>query len=193
VRITEALERATSRRDDGPDDGAEPWTDEQFLEVREHDLRERTVPVGRVIVATVGCLALAALLTSAKLVEIAERQPFGSGRDRALDAAEAVDRVANFFSLNRPYDAIQDLRGTGDRAGQQVETIDEVAEEIDPPPTPVPPPSTSAAQAATSTVVPTTTAAPPPAIRRVAPSSPLRVHVVGDSQAEFLARQLAAG
>ena len=38
-----------------------------------------------------GCL-LALLLTSGKVVEIAERQEFGDARDRNLAVAEGIDR-----------------------------------------------------------------------------------------------------
>lgn len=47
---------------------------------------------------------LAALLGSGSLVGLAERQDVGTTRDVALSTARAVDRVANFFALNRPVD-----------------------------------------------------------------------------------------
>ena len=63
------LERAVRPRERG-----EIWTDEQFRAAREHDLTERTTPVLRAVLAVLGCLLLALLLTSGKVVEIAERQ-----------------------------------------------------------------------------------------------------------------------
>ena len=101
----DALSRAVRRRERG-----ETWTDEQFRAAREHDLSERRHPVRSVVLAVLGCLLLSALLTSDKLLEIAERQEFGAARDRQVAIAEGLDRVANFWSLNRPYDALQDLR-----------------------------------------------------------------------------------
>ena len=69
------------------------------------------------------CLGLAALTVSGKIVEIADRLPLGAERDRWLAAAEGADRIGNWMSLNRPYDALRDLRGAGDDAGQQVDVI----------------------------------------------------------------------
>ena len=95
------LERAVRPRERG-----EIWTDEQFRAAREHDLTERTTPVLRAVLAVLGCLLLALLLTSGKVVGIAERQEFGDARDRNLAVAEGIDRAANFLSLNRPYDCL---------------------------------------------------------------------------------------
>ena len=131
---TDPLERAVRRRERG-----EVWTDEQFRAAREQDLTERTHGVWSVVAAVLGCLLLALLLTSGKLVEIAERQEFGAARDRNLDLANGVDRVANFLSLNRPYDAIQDLR---DANNDRTEVV------------------ASPVTTTTTTVAPTTTAGP---------------------------------
>ena len=69
------------------------------------------------------CLALAALAVSGKIVEIADRLPLGAERDRWLATAEGADRIGNWMSLNRPYDALRHLRGAGDDAGQLVDVI----------------------------------------------------------------------
>ena len=69
------------------------------------------------------CLSVAALMVSGKIVEIADRLPLGADRDRWVAAAESADRVGNWLSLNRPYDALRDLRGAGDAAGQRVDVI----------------------------------------------------------------------
>ena len=77
----DALSRAVRRRERG-----ETWTDEQFRAAREHDLSERRHPVRSVVLAVLGCLLLSALLTSDKLLEIAERQEFEqpeTGRSRS--------------------------------------------------------------------------------------------------------------
>ena len=95
------LERAVRPRERG-----EIWTDEQFRAAREHDLTERTTSVRCAVSAVLGCMLLALLLTSGKVVEIAERQEFGDARDRNLAVAEGIDRVANFLSLNRPLSLI---------------------------------------------------------------------------------------
>ncbi len=171
-----------------PSVSTEAWTDEQFLEARERDLSERTVDARAVVVAALVSLALAALLTSAKLVEIAARQPLGAWRDHQLSVAHGVDRLANFASLNRPYDVIIDIRGSGNAAGRNVETIDEVV-------------ATTTAPATTSTVpavaVPntsmatTTTTVSPIPLRTIDSSQPLRVFAAGDSQMEFLSQALS--
>ncbi len=87
-------------------------------------------PATRVVsmlAAAVTCMGLAALLVSGKLVDIADRQPLGDSRDQWLGLASDVDRVANYLSLNRPYDLILDVRGAGTDAGRQVESIEAVA------------------------------------------------------------------
>lgn len=122
---SDPLERATQTREIGP-----TWDDQQFREAREEDLRQRTSDARSAVVAALSCLLLAALLTSGKIVEIAERQEFGATRDRQVDMAEGLDRVANFLSLNRPYDAIRDVRGSGDDAAVRIDSIDQVAEEL---------------------------------------------------------------
>ena len=170
----EPLARAVRRRERG-----DTWTDEQFRAAREHDLTERTQPVRSTVLAVLGCLVLAALLTSGKLVEIAERQEFGSARDRNLALAEGVDRLANFLSLNRPYDAIQDVR---DANNDRVEVV-----AVTTTTTTTVPPTTSAAptdRSSTTTTTTTTTTLPPG--RDVSDAEPLRVYVTGDSQATYL-------
>ncbi len=114
------LQRATQRRI-----STRTWSDEQFLEARERDLSERTASVWSVVAAALASLTLVALLTTAKLVEIAQRQPLGGWRDRQLVVARGADRAANSLSLNRPYDLILEIRGAGNSAGQVIDTIDE--------------------------------------------------------------------
>jgi hypothetical protein len=191
MRITGPLARAAARRT-RPDD---LWDDARFRAARERDLAEPLTSIRSVLRATVVCLALAVLLTSGKLVEIADRQPLGADRDRWLDLAEGVDRVANFLSLNRPYDLVLQLRGAGDAAGRRVDTIDEVAIDAGLDPSAVGPsevataPTTTPPAGPTSSTTTTTTA--PPALRTVTAADPLRVYVGGDSQAEFLGQAVA--
>ncbi len=86
--------------------------------------------VSRIAGAVVGCLVLAMLLVSGKLVDIAERQPLGESRDRWLEVAEGMDRASNFLALNRPYDLISEVRGAGADAGERVDTIAAVADRL---------------------------------------------------------------
>ena len=79
------------------------------------------------VAAVLLCLVLSALMVSGKLVEIAERQPLGPVRDRWMSAAAINDRVANFLSINRPYDLMSELRGSGHDPGEQINSIDVVA------------------------------------------------------------------
>ncbi|MEZ5167230.1 MAG: DUF459 domain-containing protein [Acidimicrobiales bacterium] len=144
------------------------------------------------MVAALTCLLLAALLTSGKIVDIARRQELGPSRDRQLAVAEQLDRVANFLSLNRPYDLIHDVRGIGSSAATRVRTIDEVAAEhgIDGGPTtsvPAVGPTTPASGPNTAPTTTPTTTVPEP-LRRITAARPLTVLVVGDSQAEYLAQ-----
>lgn len=205
MHISEALERATKGQ-------AEPavWSDDRFVEAREHDLRERTVSFRAVVIANFVALGLAMLLTSGKLVEIAERQPFGESRDRWVSLAEGVDRVANFLSLNRPYDAITELRGFGNEAGQEFDSVDdliEAREDLNVPSASAPVvvipelpdsanPATSGAEGSTTSTAPaTTTTTLPPApepIRTVTAADPLRVLVAGDSQSTYIYQSLLA-
>lgn len=178
---TDPLERATTAST-----RARTWTDDDFRAAREADLAERTVPVRSMIGAVLGCLVLAMFLTSGKLVEIASRMEFGDNRDRALDAAETVDRVANFLALNRPYDMITDLRAANNDRGNDDAVVATV-------PTTTAIPATTAPAApedsATTTTITTTTSLP--ARRVVGEGSPLRVYVAGDSQATYLGQALA--
>ncbi len=172
----------------------EAWTDEQFLEARERDLSERTANAWAVVVAALASLTLAALLTSAKLVEIAERQPLGVWRDRQVSVADRVDRFANFFSLNRPYDFIIDIRGSGNTAGRKINTIDEVVSTTTGPvttSTTVPAVVPDASLSTTTTSPATTTTASPYPLRTVDDTDPLRVFAAGDSQMEFLSQALS--
>lgn len=185
MKFSENLERATKRRV-----STDVWTDEQFREAREKDLSERTAGTWQVVVAAMLSLVLATLLTTAKLVEIAERQPLGTWRDRQLSVANGVDRVANFLSLNRPYDLVTDIRGTGNSAGRRIDTIDEVITPTTPAvvtPTTVP----VAADTTTSTTSTTTTTISPYPIRSVDSTDPLRVFLAGDSQMEFLSQAVS--
>jgi len=189
MKHSDPLKRATEVRELG-----DTWDDEQFKEAREKDLRQRTADSRSAVVAALTCLLLATLLTSGKIVEIAERQEFGETRDRQLAVAEQIDRVANFLSLNRPYDLIHEIRGVGDDAAQQIDSIDDVAAdlglEVDVPDIDqVADDGSTETDGATSTTSTTTTTTEPVGpIRSVDADNPLTVFVGGDSQAEYLAQ-----
>ena len=189
MKHSDPLKRATEVRELG-----DTWDDEQFKEAREKDLRPRTADSRSAVVAALTCLLLATLLTSGKIVEIAERQEFGETRDRQLAVAEQIDRVANFLSLNRPYDLIHEIRGVGDDAAQQIDSIDDVAAdlglEVDVPDIDqVADDGSTETDGATSTTSSTTTTTEPVGpIRSVDADNPLTVFVGGDSQAEYLAQ-----
>lgn len=200
MKHSDPLKRATEVRERG-----ETWDDERFKDAREQDLRQRTSDARSAVVAALTCLLLATLLTSAKIVEIAERQEFGATRDRQLAVAEGIDRVANFLSLNRPYDVIQDLRGAGTDAAQQVDSIDDVAAdlgiEVDLPEVPDTTDDGAGAgggadgtddetEDAPTTSTTTTTTLPVAPLRTVSADEPLTVFVGGDSQAEYLGQAL---
>ncbi|MDE0216455.1 MAG: DUF459 domain-containing protein [bacterium] len=143
----------------------------------------------RISLAALLCLVCTALLTSGKLVEIAERQPLGDGRDRWVDIAEAVDRAANFLSLNRPYDLIADRRKLGQDIGERLDTVAEVVEAMEEPGRDQPP----EASAASADGDDRDGAAPAEAAAEffaVSPDRPLRVHVAGDSQADDVGHTL---
>jgi len=175
---SDPLERATTRPI-----RRRNWTDDDFRAARDHDLAERTIPVATVVRAVIGCLLLAGLLTSAKLVEIAERMPFGDGRDRALAVADSVDRVANFLSLNRPSDFLADLRAANN-AGDGIDPTDPVAVV---PTTTVMPGAVVTVEIVSSTTTSTTTV---PDGRSVTSAAPLRLYVAGDSQATYLGQAI---
>ena len=131
-----------------------------------------------------------------QIVEIAERQEFGDTRDRQVAVAERVDRVANFLSLNRPYDLIQDIRGAGDDAAQQIDSIDDVAAdlgiEVEVPDIDLvdDDDSTTGVDTTSTTTSTTTTTVPVGPLRSVDGAAPLSVFVGGDSQAEYLGQAI---
>lgn len=143
----------------------------------------------RISLAALLCLVSSALLTSGKLVEIAERQPLGNSRDRWVDIAEAVDRAANFLSLNRPYDLIADWRGLGQDVGERLDTVAEVVEAMEG----AGDDQSPEAAAVTTEVEDRNGSEPTEADSEfylVTSDHPLRVHVAGDSQADDVGHTL---
>jgi hypothetical protein len=107
--------------------------------------------------AAVMSLVIFCLLASGSLVKAARGQRDSWQRNVSLDAAQGVDRVANFLSLNRPYDWVNGELGRSDEE-----------------PTVRFPPTTVPLTPGTST-----TTIPP---RVISAADPLRVQVFGDSQ-----------
>ena len=135
-----------------------------------------TQPATTVWKGTVVALAVFVVLASGNMVSSARGMPLGWQRSVALGVAESVDRVANFFSLNRPYDWAAGLLG-----------IEEDDEDFT-----FPEASDPALPASPDATVTTTTLVP---LRVPTAAAPLKVVVAGDSTAKSLGDALigAAG
>ena len=127
----------------------------------------RTMPAQTVWRGLVVALAVFIVLASGNLVKSAEGMPLGWQRSVSLLSAKAVDRLANLFSLNRPYDWAAVQLG------------------IQEPESDAPAPTTTTVPAS-----PTTTALPP--MRVPTAASPLRIMVAGDSTSQGVGNQLKA-
>ncbi len=64
--------------------------------------RDGTVSAGRVVVTVLATLGIASLLCADTIVQVAERQPFGTGRDVALLVARPVRSVSHGLGLHLP-------------------------------------------------------------------------------------------
>lgn len=62
-----------------------------------------------VLAGVVTCLVIAGLLSSTRLVSVAEQQEFGANRDRWTTAAEQVDGIASGLRLDRPANGLGEL------------------------------------------------------------------------------------
>jgi len=112
---------------------------------------------------TVLALVVFVVLASGNMVASAEGMPLGWQRTVAVGVAGGIDRVANLFSLNRPYDwAAGQLGLEQDNADFEFPVVTEP----DPAPT------------ATTTTL--------PAVRVPTAADPLRITVAGDSTAKSL-------
>lgn len=167
--------------------------------------------VWRVFGGLVLCLVVTALLSSERLVTMAERQEFGPSRDRWLAAAEAVDDVAGALGLDRPAAAVEAALGRGGEPPSEV-VLGELA--ANPPSTaPVDRPTTTEVRpeapttsvavtttvddspttttTTTSTSTTTSTTSPPPSILGVVDvNRPLRIWTGGDSLGEYVGSEL---
>lgn len=122
---------------------------------------------------TVLSLAVFVVLASGNMVASARGMPLGWQRNVAVAATGAVDRVANFFSLNRPYDWAAEQLGI-DQNDEDFEFPEEDVEVV-----------ADDSQAST-----TTTTLPP--VRVPTAAEPLRVAVAGDSTAKSMGDTLIA-
>lgn len=159
--------------------------------------------VGRVFGGLVACLLITGLLSSGRLVAMAERQEFGDSRDRWLAAAESVDRVSSWLAFDRPAAAMESVLGRDDAEPTDV-VLGELAAD-----TPTTTPETTTTQpvtvettipldtesslpsTTTTTAAPTTTTIPPPPILGdVDVNNPLRIWTGGDSLGEYVGSEL---
>jgi hypothetical protein len=146
-----------------------------------------TVSAGRAIAVVLGALGIASLLGADSLVRVAERQPYGTGRDLALAVTHPVQDVSHALGLHLPRLWLAELTGnegppaTAGGFALEVPSVTTAPPATRPPVTnpsddaALPPPLTTAP---TTTVATTTTLAP----RRVPTAQhPLRVWMGGDS------------
>lgn len=154
--------------------------------------------VGRVFGGLVACLLVTTLLSSQRLVSMAERQEFGAERDRWVAAAEAVDAIASPLGLDRPAAAVESALGrsgvepTEVVLGELAATAPTTTTTIETTTT-VLVPSAADVSIATTTVPPTTTistVAVLPMLGEVSVNSPLRVWTGGDSLGEYVGSEL---
>lgn len=168
-------DRPTRRPDDAPARtaaGARRGEAANGRRVRRVRVR-RTMSADAVWKGTVVALATFVVLGSGSMVRSAEGMPLGWQRSVAVAVTGAIDRVANFLSLNRPYDWAAGALGL-----ERTDADFEFPEER------VPPPADDAPGATT-----TTTTLPP--VRVPTAEEPLRVLVAGDSTAKSLGESLA--
>ncbi|CAN5632685.1 hypothetical protein BH10ACT3_BH10ACT3_13160 [soil metagenome] len=119
---------------------------------------------------TVVAVVVFVVLASGNMASSAEGMPLGWQRSVAVAVAGGIDRVANLFSLNRPYDwAARELGIEQDNSDFEFPVVVE--------PDPAAPTST-------------TTTLPP--VRVPTAADPLRVVVAGDSTAKSLGNTLTA-
>lgn len=168
--------------------------------------------VGRVFGGLVACLVVTGLLSSGRLVAMAERQEFSDSRDRWLAAAEAVDRVSAWLAFDRPAAAVESVLGRDDDGptdvvlGELAAAAPTTAPEATAPATTAPTTnlsqpvettvpldseiSTSPPSTTTTTVPRSTTVPPPPILGDVTVNNPLRIWTGGDSLGEYVGSEL---
>jgi hypothetical protein len=143
---------------------------------------EPTTSAGRAIGTVLVALVLAALLCADALVQVAERQPFGTTRDVALSVTRTIRSVSEATRLDRPREWLVELTGgelPTSAAGEDLDVPTATAPTTPgtkPENGPKPNPNLST----TTTVPPTTTTTLPPH-RTPTAEDPLVVVMFGDS------------
>lgn len=158
--------------------------------------------VNRVFGGLVVCLIVTALLSSGRLVAMAERQEFGAERDRWLAAAEAVDSVASGLALNKPAEALEAALDRDDGEPSEI-VLGELAAAAPtttvttttttttvPTDTTTTDPSITTTSTAPPTTAPPATPPPPPILGDITINDPLRVWTGGDSLGEYVGSEL---
>ncbi|MFW2382594.1 MAG: hypothetical protein ACN4GZ_12610 [Acidimicrobiales bacterium] len=173
----------------------------------------------RTLLGTLFFLALATFLSSASLVDIAERMEFGPERDRWLNAALVVDEASHTLYLDRPGDWIRSVVTYEDRPGvrDRTEVVvlgelvrDDISASSDIAPLlPVDTETSPGTDVPASDTVPelpvidespeSDNVAPnepppepePPALRTITEDEPLRIWLGGDSLGQFMAAHIA--
>ena len=130
-----------------------------------------------VFAALVVCLVVTGLLSSGRLVAIAERMTFGPGRDRMLSLAQDVDGLAHRVGLDRPAALVDVVVGPRDAlpsfALPNTAPLAEASAESNP----TVAPTAASLPTATSSPAPTVTTAP--SATPTSPATPTAAEAVG--------------
>lgn len=137
----------------------------------------------RAIGTLVLSLLLAALLCADSLVQVAERQPFGTGRDLALAVTRPIRSASHAVGLHLPRLWLAEL------TGNDALPTSSAGGDLDVPSATVPPggESGSGGPGGPPTTIPTTTTTTLPLRRTPTAEAPLRVVLFGDSLMGHLA------
>jgi len=124
----------------------------------------RPLTVRQITVVGMVCFALFTLMNASSLVRIVERQPFGWQRTVQLALVKPIDGLSHLLFLDRPRTAADDALG---REYGDAGAFDDLAD-----------------------AAPPATAPPSTELRAPTAEDPLRLFIVGDSQAEVLGQSL---
>lgn len=143
-------------------------TDDEHDERKASDPRPRPMSVRQITIVGIVAFSLFTLMNASSLLRIVERQPFGWVRTAQVALVKPIDGLSHLLFLDRPRLAADEALGHtfGDASA-----FDDLASGD-----PTPAPST---ESTTSDTLPEPTAA-----------DPLKIWIVGDSQAEILGQSL---
>ncbi len=139
----------------------------------------RTTTAATAVATVLATLALGLAVNARQIEQTVERQPYGPGRETALDLVRPLRRTADALWFTLPRRALDAMVGRDDGG-------DVLAPPGDPPTLPPPtttpaaPPTTGVPTGPPSTAPTTTTTVP--ALRRPTAEAPLRLWIGGDSQ-----------